>query len=170
MRGIKEIILGVVALAVVGCSSPEKKAQKLIKEHLKQTLNDPKNYEPINFEGLDSTFTTIRENSDYSTAYAAFTVYASHTQDKSRYEDFDEHKLKHVVDTEFWQSEIDSLAKYVEILKEMEKEFIPEFKGWSMKHKFRAKNAMNATILNKYIFYFDKDITKIDDYEILDDE
>jgi hypothetical protein len=164
---MRKIALITVVLATVlfGCTSPEKKAQKLIEEKLQEILNDPKSYEPVSFGSLDSAFTSVYENLDYIRINAKYTVYSGNVEDKSNYEYFDEDKIKYVVDFELWQSEIDTAKKYIAVLEKMEKEFIPEFKGWSMTHKLRAKNAMNATILGEYIFWFDKDITKIIDYK-----
>ena len=162
------VIITVAATTLFSCTNPEKKAQKLIKQQLKETLNDPKSYEAVNFGKLDSAFTLIKENLDYIEANAGYEVYSQSTLDKSNYEYFDSYKLKYVVDFDLWNAEIDTAKKYLAILEKMESEFIPEFKGWSMTHKLRAKNAMGAVILNEYIFYFDKDITKIINVENLD--
>ena len=37
-----------------------------------------------------------------------------------------------------------------------------------MTHEFRSTNAMNAIIKSAYVFYFDKDITKIEKANQLD--
>jgi hypothetical protein len=39
--------------------------------------------------------------------------------------------------------------------------FKPVFKGYSMLHSFRAKNSLGAVVLNRYRFYFDKDLDKV---------
>ena len=50
---------------VIGCTSPEKGAQKLIAKHLQETLNDWGSYEPVKFSSLDSAFTSVQEYEDY---------------------------------------------------------------------------------------------------------
>lgn len=46
-----------------------------------------------------------------------------------------------------------------------EKEFRPQFCGWKMSHKYRAKNGFGAFDISTDVFYFDKELTKIVDVE-----
>lgn len=39
--------------------------------------------------------------------------------------------------------------------------FKPKFIGYGMIHSFRGKNAVGGTVLNRYWFYFDKNLTKV---------
>ena len=65
------VIITVAAATLFSCTSPEKKAQKLIKQQLKETLNNPKSYEPVNFGSLDSLMEEefTKEYTDISVKY-----------------------------------------------------------------------------------------------------
>ncbi|MCD8030050.1 MAG: hypothetical protein LUF85_04275 [Bacteroides sp.] len=86
----KLLVVLFVSLILAGCSD-EKKAQRLIKQYLKENLNDPSSYKPVSFGELD----------------------------------------RH----------------------------LPSFSR--MKHKYRAKNAMGAIILEENTFCFNNELTKI---------
>lgn len=42
-----------------------------------------------------------------------------------------------------------------EVSDKLRREFKPEFTGFKINHKFRAKNAIGATIINNYTFHLD---------------
>ena len=67
---MKKMLFLLMALGlVIGCTSPEKEAQKLITKHLQETLNDWDSYESVKFSSLDSAFTSVQENEHYAVAY-----------------------------------------------------------------------------------------------------
>lgn len=171
---MKRIIVVIVAVAAIftSCTSPEKKAQKLIKERLKETLHDYKSYEPVNFSGLDSNFTDVFSDTAYSN-YADIVIYYSKSLDEYE-EKADRYRGRSYFESEYsvalsmakWCR--DSLIHYLEICKEIEKDFVPEFIGWKMTHKFRANNGNGALRLGENRYYFDKDVTKVLRTEDLD--
>lgn len=165
------IIITVVAAMVFSCTSPEKKAQKLIKQYLMESLDDQKSYESVNFGSLDSVIEEelTKEYYDIGVKYSICMTLL----DRSLYTINDSIKCASYIDSIGLKVDIDSAELYKELLIKMAeegKEFVMEFIGLSMKHKFRAKNKMNATILNEIVFYFDKDITKIIDIEKLNND
>ncbi|MCD8030051.1 MAG: hypothetical protein LUF85_04280 [Bacteroides sp.] len=89
----KLLVILFISLILAGCSD-EKKAQRLIKQYLKENLNDPSSYQPVSFGELE--------------------VYST---------------------------------KYGQLI--------------NMKHKYRAKNAMGAIILEENTFEFDDAFTKV---------
>ena len=134
---MKKSILTIAALSflIISCSSPEKKAKKLIEGHLSKNMNDFKSYEPVEFSKLDSSFSTYERRTmdlDIDTVV---------TDDlNSAYEKEDKFNAQEDIN---------------------EKNFKPVFIGWRMNHQFRGKNAFGAMVLSDYNFQFDKDLTKI---------
>ena len=59
------VIVILVAIAFVSCANQEKKAQKLIKEYLKETLNDTKSYEVVSFGELQNLKESAIESLEY---------------------------------------------------------------------------------------------------------
>lgn len=135
---MKKSTLIAIALSwlVIGCSSPEKKAKKLIEEHLSKTMNDFKSYEPVEYSKLDSTFTAYERE---------YTIVADTTVDG--------------VDDNRSSIERQKEADAKEDLKE--KNFKPQFIGFHMNHQFRGKNSFGAMVISDYNFQFDKDLTNI---------
>lgn len=39
--------------------------------------------------------------------------------------------------------------------------FKPQFKAYAMLHSYRGKNSFGTSVLNRYWFYFDRDLTKV---------
>lgn len=152
------IVAGVVRLfAIVGflfsltaCSNPERVAQKLIKDYLKENLKDPSSYSPAEFGHLDSLYTTF---------------------DSQVFEDSFRHS-KGEYDVAMFEDDFKASGLALEKMKQIqvewekaEKEFHPQFCGWKMSHKYRAKNGFGALDISTDVFYFDKELTKVVDVE-----
>lgn len=161
------LIFGLIFLS---CStSLEDKAKKLIKNHLHETLHDEKSYESVSYGGLDSVFTTISDNDTYIMSIAKYEFY-SDKSDKSM-EDFnlyidlysDTYKRKAIKSLANAREYLDSMKVYAPILDSIKDNFMPEFKGWSMKHSYRANNASGNKIIGHFRFYFDIGLTEIVD-------
>ena len=170
----KTLIIFLCATFAFGCAlSPEKRAQKLIKAHMKETMHDWSSYEPVKFGQLDSVYTTVYDKAEYS-------IY------KNKIEEFDKlfnealekcerYTAYHLFDKAHSALDesgilIDSINKYKLACKEIENDYIPKFKGWSMTHTSRGNNALGNKIIGTNIFYFDPDITQIVDIKSMDDD
>ena len=56
---MKKIALICIVVVFAACGSPEKTAQKLVKDYLKENLKDPSSYLPAEFGHLDSLLKTV---------------------------------------------------------------------------------------------------------------
>lgn len=165
----KLLLLGVLIISImlVSCSSNEKKAQNLIKEHLKETLHDWDSYESVKFSSLDSVYTTVFDNPLYIVYVDKYIEYAKALKKLMKeVESYDGMSSSWAISRQTAalnkaQSSLDSTNYYKPKMEEIELNFKPEFKGWEMEHSFRANNAGGNKVIGHYRYYFDKDITKI---------
>ena len=142
-------------------NSPEKQAENRIKQYLKENLNDPSSYESISFGTLDSTFSSVyddpafKELSEKNQAYrdsshkaSIASIYA-----KSR---------KETQEINLKRDEYDAIVKELEQKRdEIRVSHKGDFYGWSMTHKYRAKNGVGALGIDVQTFYLDKELTTI---------
>ena len=160
------ILFGIIA---TGCTSPEKKAQNLIKDKLKETLHDWSSYESVKFGTLDSVYTTIWDNDQYVSYTEKYIKYAKQLkksmEEVESYEDMYSNWAlsKKRAALENAQFNLDSVNFYKPKMEELEENFSPDFKGWGMTHSYRANNAGGNKVIGHYMFHFDKDMTKVID-------
>lgn len=166
---MKKMLFLLMALGlIVSCSSPEKEAQKLITKHLQETLNDWNSYEPVKFSSLDSAFTSVQENERYAIAhhrYDSFLKSAERITEKIIFASNRREILSYK-----YQAELDlNMARnYYDLAQRIDSLFVPEFKGWSITHIYRANNAMGAKVIFNEKYIFDPEITTIIKTEKMD--
>lgn len=151
------------------------KAKLLIRNEFKETMNDYSSYAPVSYSDVDSLFTSIWDDENFITTYVnptikymdevnrVFTNKISITYDAKPV-------LKNIKETPGNYNEdsvfnLEMFDNYQSLMYGRIKSFKPEFIGWRLTHKFRAKNAYNATVLYDYEFKFDKDLSKVSDYK-----
>ena len=171
-----------------GCSqSQESKAQKLVKQHLKETLNDFDSYSSVSYSKLDSLKTKWRlpeelrddnkklmDVAEKLNTSGYKNIKTDHDAD-TRIKELDEiiayrietkdPDMEAMKERENWKQLWIEFKHYQDIIKESKEKFIPQFTGWKITHTYRAKNKYNATILVSQEFSFDKDITQITDVQ-----
>ena len=169
----------------------EAKAEKIIKKYLKQTMDDYGSYTPMNYSELIITMTKwklpielkpeltelieiakrinqqfgykieLTQNADYYieriNANHIIDEINKYTEEKYKKHTTEEFRNKLYEEKKIWLE----FKHYQNIIYASKKNFQPEFIGWKMTHKFRAKNRMGGTELNEIEFQFDKDITKV---------
>lgn len=156
-----------ISIGLASCTSKEKRAQNLIEDHLKETLHDWNSYESVKFGTLDSTFTTVLDDSIYRKNYVIYKAYLDMVNETIN--EFDTYKglssdwamAKRQTLLDKSKAYLDTIKYYEPLYKEAESKFIPEFKGWKMTHSFRANNAAGHKVIGHYEYYFDKDLTKL---------
>lgn len=165
------IIVGIVCLFAFSCSvSNEKKAQKLIKLQLKETLHDYSSYESVKFGTLDTVFTSILEDSAYYSTQDKFKRYErlaeSALSEANMYSEMrgSYYAKKYEVALRTANNYQDSIKLLKPIIDSIEKVFKPIQNGWRMTHTFRSNNAIGAKTLGTLLFFFDMDLTKITEY------
>lgn len=154
-----------LASSFLACTSPQKKAEKLIEKSMKETLKDPSSYEPVSFSELDSVFSPYsateegKELSELGGPIGRYQKIASEFRKKgiSAETTFDEFKA--------FEDSADYYEKKAEEMevkfKENEKKYKGEFIGWYMRHNYRAKNSFGAILPGESRFFFNKELTEI---------
>jgi hypothetical protein len=155
---MKKIISIFIVLTVIisSCSiSPEKKAQKAIKDYLQKNLNDAKSYESVEFSLLCKDETTIK-NTKFGKELdnLEFDCYADSLGmiDSKKEKDY---QMLTFYKTKFKNDKLkysNTLDQYRDSIKNFKSEFV----GYLMTHKYRAKNKMGGYILESALFIMDK--------------
>jgi len=166
---MRKLVLALISILLISSCTPsnEKKAQKLIVQQLKETLNDWSTYESVKFGSLDTTFTKVEDDSTYLLASAQFESFL----DKSN-KALDEMKEYAGMSSSYYEYKfnlakiiaqiyLDSAGVYAPISDSIKTHFVPSFKGWSMTHSFRANNGMGNKVIGHFRYYFDPEVTII---------
>jgi lipoprotein len=164
----KTLLLLLTLGMVVGCSSPEKEAQKLITRNLQETLDDWSSYESVKFSYLDSAFTSVQENEHYAVAYHRYDSLLKSAKENSEKMIFASNQWETVSYKNRVESDLNMANNYYNLAHRIDSMFVPEFKGWAMIHTYRANNVLGAKIITKEKYTFDPEITKIIKIEKVD--
>lgn len=164
---MKKLLLICSVALLAACVSPAKRAQKLIRAHLKETMLDWSSYEPVKFGDLDSVYTTPYDNEQYRNVVKNQTRlmedFVANKKDFDFWIDLDLNRANAALAK--MNKSNDSLKYYEGIARDFERAFVPQFKGWSMTHTLRGKNAYGSKIISTNVYYFDADLTKVIDVE-----
>ena len=183
MKKVIFILLTLLSILITSCSQTnESKAKKIIKEYFKETLDDYDSYSPVSFSEITMAKTKWElpkelepeleklakiakkiNNSGYgninTTSDADY-----HIQSVDEYLEIiskKESNDKKVNKVKEWKVLWLEFKHYQDKINASKNNFQPEFIGWKMTHKFRAKNRVGGNELNEIEFQFDKDITKV---------
>jgi hypothetical protein len=156
----KIFLLAIVLLAVTSCiNNNERKAKKLIKKHLKATMNDYSSYESMGFGSLDSTFSKFEDTKEYEGSVMAI------ESSKGQIEFYKKQVIER--NNSFFKTYLEKEEiRYSELKDELIKErssYKGNFLGWHMSHQFRGANAFGGKIIGIMTFYFDKDMSSVID-------
>ncbi len=157
-------LLLTLAFLLFSCSSLEDKARKAIKENLKLTLDDYKSHEPVQYGKLEYAMSIWADAPEVTSLLKKETYYITKCMEyKEKYELYDFDVLSKDFTMYFDLSGIylDSAEYIDEKIKTFEASFVPERIGWQMTHSFRAKSKDGNFTLNKYLFIFDKNMTRV---------
>lgn len=162
------ICILVAALLLCSCEkSNEDKAKDVIKQHLKESLNDWNSYEPVKFSSLDSTFTRSTEDTFIKGAIEQFEYWQkkadSYQKNMKVFNALSSSfgKEQYAIASSDYNNAVDSMKFFSDKYKEALANFTPEFIGFEMQHKFRANNALGNKVITSNKYYFDTDITII---------
>lgn len=171
-----------LAVLVVGCNNPQKKAEKTIHNYLQNNLQDPSSYEPVSFSNTDSLFT---QHPDGAVSPEATIL-------KIRAAEFDSIREKQLSDflskaenvdkdSNEWRelkdeaadiqshllSLIDSSKVYTQKAAKAQLMFDlnGKFSGYKVEHKYRAKDKIGSKNLYTIIFHLDSTLTQVLGYE-----
>jgi len=124
---------------IVSCDqSPKRKAETSIKKYLTEHMHDPRSYEPVSFEKIDSNFSSFSDTERYKQLDQLYKASRFNTNS--------------AVPLEKRMAEMDSLRNLIE---KERSAFKGKFEGFTIVHNFRAKNKMGALILTSQEFKLD---------------
>lgn len=161
---MKNLLLLLFAIAIVACtSSPEKKAQKAIKEYLFKTLNDIDSYEPVEYGTIDSLYTEYTMDSLYKEAVKMNELALKKCDSLGRVLE------RRKIYDEFYPDEINDLilAKwftintYPQIIDSLKNNYQSYFMGMGMIHSFRAKNVLGGNRLCRWQFVLTSNLNNV---------
>ena len=169
------LIAAIVSLVLCACTSPEKKAQKLIKEYLSEDLEFPKTYKAGEFGALEEVYSDCEHDDCYRSyirdVEMSQGMIRNYDKNLKAYKDMKRDALKYNLDTQVYDEQIESytaeIQKYEQRVKKYQRKadsvrdnFVPELIGYSMKHDYKYNNG--HVIIDDYsVFIFDLDITTI---------
>lgn len=157
----KSLIVMIVAIAFCACGSPEKTAQKLIKDYLGGNLKDPNSYEVISFGGLDSTFSSVYSNPEFKELNEKCRIYRDSAHLASL-ESIMAETREQILELDEVQKKYSQLEQETESkMNAIRATFKGELNGWKMVHKYRAKNGFGALDIYEQTFQLDKELTKV---------
>lgn len=146
--------------------SPQQKAEKVVTVFLKESLHDWNSYESVKWSKLDSVFTIIDDDETYINAINKTKLFDKKVNEADqRFWTYKGESAKaktcrqNIMDEQM--AYLDSMSTCAKIMIDIENNFVPAFKGWSIQHSFRAKNASGNKTIAHYLYFFDKDLTKI---------
>jgi len=130
----KIFIILILSIIIVGCNSPERKANKLVDVYLKENLKDPSSYEFIKKGNLElytpMTMAVEQENKKINSGEAS----------ADTINEFLDHIKSYYIKN--GTNPYDTLA-------------------WKLSIKYRAKNSFGGYDISQIQYYFNKDVTKI---------
>jgi len=158
---MRKLVLALLYILLISSCSPskEKKAQKLITQHLKETLNDWSSYESVKFGTLDTLYSKLEDDS----LNIKVDKWVQSGQKIEQLINLYGHNVIDMYPKEFREgtSALDSIEKYKNQVDSLMKNFKPQFIGWQMDHSFRANNAMGNKVICHYKYDFDPEVTII---------
>lgn len=160
---IKNILLIVVCVLMVSCTSKQHKAEHLVKDYVKTHLSDPGSYEAVSFGEVDTVFKRYSQTKQWDSLMTANAIA------KKRLD-----KIKDTLNTLIitskmaymaalkrqmqYEADTSTLSKTI---RSNELLFKGPLKGWSITHTYRAKNNKGAIILHNTQFRLDSDLTAV---------
>gem|GEM_PF-6190181 len=167
-------LTALIVLFFTGCSkNHEETVKTLIKGYLDSTLNDPKSYEPMKFDKIDTVFTAWQYSDKEGTEY--FKKFESKKEEQKVLGDKASETLTGAVYSEAKYNtakaalekaddEVLEMAKYIDSKNEKYKGSVAYYK---VKHQFRAKNGFGALTIDDAVFSIDSTFTKVIGYHQL---
>jgi hypothetical protein len=171
---MKKLILIYLMAILCSCQfTKQQKAEKLIKDYMKQHLNDYNSYQVVNTEKPDTAYKDYLV--DDSTGKSLFSLLLAQKGlvniDDSLLTAYLDKPLDLQSDSYITMSEKrlkknqQTLEKLVNQIKQFKDSYKKQFKGWSVKQSYRAKNGFGALRLETTLFIIDSAFTKVIDSE-----
>lgn len=152
-----------LVILLISCSSPEQKAKKAIKEYLKYTLNDFKSYEPVSFGKIEVAYSNYEDSPIVKQYFDEAEKFLEKAKENN--EEADNWGYEHTIIRDSYRKQaneaLDRADKIMQKVDSIKLHFVPTVIGQKMTHMFRARIPAGGYKLNDYIFYFDKEFSKV---------
>lgn len=145
-----DYLLLVVVLISCNNLTPTQRAEKTIKEHLANELNDAASYEPVETK-LDSFYAGYFKSAEGKKLWKEFRDADSSSVD--------------MLSNNYKPMTIEEIAvqkKRIDTINARAERFHKVFYGWQAQHKYRAKNALGALVLSFDTFYLNRQFQIMD--------
>lgn len=184
MKRLLLVVFIAISITCFAQSTPDMlltKAKTLARNELKSELHDYSSYEPVRWSSLDSVFSSIKDDSNIRLLIEK--LMDKHSKlpgDPSKLSLFAdlselEKKCKEAYERSKTQDygvdyQLVCLNQWTAIsefniaqnkVKEAINVFEPQFMGWSITHRFRAKNSLGAKVISEWVFRFDPDVSVV---------
>jgi hypothetical protein len=140
----------------------QQKAEKAIKQYLKENLHDPKSYEPESFSELDSSFSSFEDSEVGSKLKQVDEDLSNRLNDLNGKIDNAKNLAELTEVEEEGKKIIEKRDSLFELKLKKTEEYKGEFMGYRISHTYRAKNAMGALVKESNYFKLDKDFKIIE--------
>lgn len=177
---MKKVVFVILTIVITACSqSPEQKANALIQEKVKNSLNLPETYEAVETI-IDSAFAPKDDPAFYEKTLKLSSYMVDYQKNREKADNAERSMsiwkgpyMSEYAKREYNEAkqEYDDCVKLEEKLrnkmqkayKELEKIAEPgrRFIGFKVTHKFRAQNNAGNTLMGKFVFIMDEDLTKV---------
>lgn len=159
-------LAGIAMLAMAACSKPQtkqQKAEKLVTDYIKERMDDPSSYESAGFDTMFVSLKNFPGEHDLDESVELCYTYMDSTQMFNTHRDEDyATKFADIkpdaARSDFYQRKADSVNKYIDS-HGIKRDEPPA--RYILPHKFRAKNAFGATVLNVVFAEVDTNTTKV---------
>ena len=145
------------------------KAKILIDDTLKVSLDDYKSYQSVSWGKLDSLKTSSDSDPNIIRLASQSHFYDDMCKraqqgmiDALYYQDGDMYRKNYYIATK----SLKIINEIVDSIKYYNKRFKPRFIGYRITHKFRTNNTFGKSQMYNYVFFFNKNVTKIDSFAV----
>lgn len=185
---MKKILLAAFAILSLVCQAQNpaalrlSKAKALVRKELKGSLHDYASYEPVRWSSLDSVFSSVEDDpricrlmDDLMEKHSKLPgdpsnigLFMDMSGVEKQWKDALDNSKNEDLSTDF---QLKCLNNWIAIsdfnvaqkkAKEAIDAFESRFIGWSISHRFRAKNPLGAKVITEWVFRFDPDVKVID--------
>ncbi|RKR81414.1 hypothetical protein BDD43_1560 [Mucilaginibacter gracilis] len=170
MKTLKLSLIGLIAIVLTACHSPQKDSESATKDYIKAKLNDPSSYEPVSFSKIDTVYTTFETTTGKEITKSFDDLVEEVKANNKTFDNIKEANDLGIIKYDWYhgskfdiaeRKSMDSLLTLSKALlgkaelvekkkKEMEASFKKQPDGFSLIHSFRAKNALGVLMLDKY--------------------
>lgn len=131
------------SMLVFSSCSDQKKAEKFVKNYVKERLNDPKSYESVKFSEVKKVQRSYEKSTHFEVFMKAFNKAKEDFDFADKFHQLDEMRFNLNLMTTY-----DSIMDAERVAWNPENEFV-------ITHTYRCKNGFGAIITNKTTYYID---------------